>query len=67
MFGSHCTGCPIPESGKLNLHVGDTIAVRYVDSDMPTIQQPIDHVSVANLRKRDPLSLYDCLQAFSQR
>ncbi|XP_031783656.1 uncharacterized protein LOC100115425 isoform X2 [Nasonia vitripennis] len=65
MFGSHCTGCKVPESGKVNLQNGDNLAVRYVEN-VPKVQQPIDHISVSRQRPHHPLSLYDCIQAFSQ-
>ncbi|KAJ8674778.1 hypothetical protein QAD02_010564 [Eretmocerus hayati] len=65
MYNAHCTGCKIPESGKVSLQTGDTLAARYVDCH-PAIQPPIDHSSVSTLRPQHPLSLYDCLQAFSQ-
>lgn len=48
------------------LQNGDTLAVRYTEH-VPKIPSPIDHVSVSKQRPHHPLSLYDCLQAFSQR
>ncbi|XP_058798779.1 ubiquitin carboxyl-terminal hydrolase 4-like isoform X2 [Phymastichus coffea] len=65
IFGSHCTGCKVVESGMVNLQNIDTLAIRYTEN-VPTTQQVIDHVSVSQLRKHHQLSLYDCLQAFSQ-
>ncbi|KAL7302856.1 hypothetical protein TKK_0004088 [Trichogramma kaykai] len=65
MFSSHCTGCQVPESGEVTLSSSDTLAVRYVDQ-LPQIPPPIEHESVKTLRPISVLSLYDCLQAFSQ-
>ncbi|XP_012285087.1 uncharacterized protein LOC105702247 isoform X2 [Orussus abietinus] len=65
MFTTHCTGCRVPESGMVALQNGDNLAVRYTEN-VPKIVQPIDHVSVSKQRPPHPLSLYDCLQAFSQ-
>ncbi|XP_046608674.1 uncharacterized protein LOC124299491 isoform X2 [Neodiprion virginianus] len=65
MYTAHCTGCRVPDSGMIALQNGDTLAVRYTDT-VPNIIQPVDHVSVSKQRPHRPLSLYDCLQAFSQ-
>lgn len=48
------------------LQNGDTLAVCYTEY-VPKIPHPIEHVSVSKERPHHPLSLYDCLQAFSQR
>ncbi|XP_012144465.1 uncharacterized protein LOC100877443 isoform X4 [Megachile rotundata] len=66
IYTAHCTGCNVPESGMVILHNGDTLAVRYTEH-VPKIAPPIDHISVSKQRPHHPLSLYDCLQAFSQR
>ncbi|XP_018369641.1 PREDICTED: uncharacterized protein LOC108765425 isoform X1 [Trachymyrmex cornetzi] len=65
MYTAHCTGCSVPETGMVALQNGDTLAVRYTEY-VPKILHPIDHVSVSKQRPHHPLSLYDCLQAFSQ-
>ncbi|XP_012252717.2 uncharacterized protein LOC105684145 isoform X2 [Athalia rosae] len=65
MYTAHCTGCRVPDSGMVALQNGDTLAVRYTDT-VPKIIKPVDHVSVSKQRPHRPLSLYDCLQAFSQ-
>ncbi|XP_011499949.1 PREDICTED: uncharacterized protein LOC105363848 [Ceratosolen solmsi marchali] len=64
-YPSHCMGCKVPESGKVILKSDDTLAVRFVDN-VPKIPKPINHISVSKQRPHHPLSLYDCLQAFSQ-
>lgn len=66
MYTAHCTGCSVPETGMVVLQNGDTLAVRYTEQ-VPKIAPPIEHVSVSKQRPPHPLSLYDCLQAFSQR
>ncbi|XP_066586178.1 ubiquitin carboxyl-terminal hydrolase 4-like isoform X2 [Prorops nasuta] len=65
MYTMHCTGCSVPETGMVVLQNGDTLAVRYTEN-VSKILQPIDHISVSKQRPHHPLSLYDCLQAFSQ-
>ncbi|KAG5336376.1 UBP4 hydrolase, partial [Acromyrmex charruanus] len=65
MYTAHCTGCSVPETGMVALQNGDTLAVRYTEY-VPKILHPVDHVSVSKQRPHHPLSLYDCLQAFSQ-
>ncbi|XP_011695876.1 PREDICTED: ubiquitin carboxyl-terminal hydrolase 6-like isoform X2 [Wasmannia auropunctata] len=65
MYTAHCTGCSVPDTGMVALQNGDTLAVRYTEY-VPKILHPIDHVSVSKQRPHHPLSLYDCLQAFSQ-
>lgn len=66
MYTAHCTGCSVPESGMVDLQSSDTLAVRYTEN-VPTIVPPVDHISESKQRPHHPLSLYDCLQAFSQR
>ncbi|XP_015120377.1 uncharacterized protein LOC107043396 isoform X1 [Diachasma alloeum] len=65
MYNTHCTGCPVPETGMVSLQTSDTLAIRYTDN-IPKIPPPRDHVSVSKQRPPHPLSLYDCLQAFTQ-
>ncbi|KAK0164083.1 hypothetical protein PV328_002749 [Microctonus aethiopoides] len=65
LFAAHCTGCVVPETGVVVFQTSDNLAVRYMD-DVPKIVLPIDHISVSKQRPHHPLSLYDCLQAFSQ-
>ncbi|XP_033335346.2 uncharacterized protein LOC117225727 [Megalopta genalis] len=65
MYTEHCTGCSVPETDMVVLQNGDTLAVRYTDH-VPKIAPSIEHVSISKQRPHHPLSLYDCLQAFSQ-
>ncbi|XP_008555199.1 uncharacterized protein LOC103576663 [Microplitis demolitor] len=65
LYNAHCTGCSVPETGMVDLRTSDTLAVRYTEN-VPDIEPPIEHISVRKQRPPDPLSLYDCLQAFSQ-
>ncbi|XP_043480258.1 uncharacterized protein LOC122509966 isoform X1 [Leptopilina heterotoma] len=65
IYTKHCTGCGVPETGTVSLQNGDTLAVRYTEN-IPKFASPIDHISVTKQRPPHPLSLYDCLQAFSQ-
>lgn len=65
MFNSHCRGCPVPIEGGLMLHTGDTLAVMFSESVEEIIA--LRHSTVHSLRTQHPLSLYDCIHAFSQR
>ncbi|KAF7990988.1 hypothetical protein HCN44_000793 [Aphidius gifuensis] len=65
MWNSRCTGCKVPDTGLINISSNDTLAVRYTDN-VPKQIPPIDHISIKKQRPPHPLSLYDCLQAFSQ-
>ncbi|XP_015590177.1 uncharacterized protein LOC107265331 isoform X2 [Cephus cinctus] len=65
MYTAHCTGCRVPETGLVALQNGDTLAIRYTEN-LPKIVQPIEHITLTRQRPHHPLSLYDCLQAFSQ-
>nr|XP_050864838.1 uncharacterized protein LOC127070644 isoform X2 [Vespula vulgaris] len=63
LYNNPCKGCNVPESGIVTLQNGDNLAVRYTEH-VPKIACPIDHASIT--KQHDPLSLYECLQAFSQ-
>ncbi|XP_046829167.1 uncharacterized protein LOC124428759 isoform X1 [Vespa crabro] len=63
MYNNPCKGCNVPESGIVTLQNSDNLAVRYTEH-VPKIACPIDHGSIT--KQHDPLSLYECLQAFSQ-
>ncbi|XP_011305765.1 ubiquitin carboxyl-terminal hydrolase 9 isoform X2 [Fopius arisanus] len=65
MYNTHCTGCPVPETGMISLQTSDTLAIRYTEN-VPKTPLPRDHASVRKQRPPHPLSLYDCLQAFTQ-
>lgn len=43
----------------------DTLAVRF--TELVKEFQPVSHPSMQELRSHEPLSLYDCLKAFSER
>ncbi|KAK2581563.1 hypothetical protein KPH14_005214 [Odynerus spinipes] len=65
MYNKPCKGCSVPETGTVTLQNGDNLAVRYTEY-VPKTASPIDHASITKQRPHHPLSLYDCLQAFSQ-
>ncbi|XP_026286437.1 uncharacterized protein LOC113212074 isoform X1 [Frankliniella occidentalis] len=64
LYTKHCRGCPVPTDGEILLRPVDTLAVRFTENI--TESQPINHPSVQDMRSHDPLSLYDCLKAFSE-
>ncbi|XP_075235609.1 uncharacterized protein LOC142332842 isoform X2 [Lycorma delicatula] len=65
MFNEHCRGCAVNNTnGPLNLTTGDTLAVTFTELvDEPVIERDL---SMASMRLQQPLTLYDCIQAFSQ-
>ncbi|KAL1122129.1 hypothetical protein AAG570_003535 [Ranatra chinensis] len=65
MFHAHCPGCPVSAEGPLTLYSSDTIAITF-SSPVQTLQKPISHESMASFKQHRPLTLYDCIQAFSQ-
>ncbi|KAK7793466.1 hypothetical protein R5R35_013843 [Gryllus longicercus] len=65
MYTMHCRGCRVASKGEVMLQTGDTLAVRLTES-VDEKSNSVEHSSMRDLRCRDPLSLYDCLQAFSE-
>ncbi|XP_063243702.1 uncharacterized protein LOC134542986 [Bacillus rossius redtenbacheri] len=67
MYTVHCRGCPVPASGEVLLTNGDTLAVRFTEPFPPECcERTSDHPSMRKQRRHEPLSLYDCLNAFSE-
>lgn len=66
MYTMHCRGCRVAPEGELLLQTGDTLAVRFSEPVDHT-DLAVEHPSMKLMRHQDPLSLYDCLQAFSER
>uniref|UniRef100_A0A1B6DR09 ubiquitinyl hydrolase 1 n=1 Tax=Clastoptera arizonana TaxID=38151 RepID=A0A1B6DR09_9HEMI len=63
MYHLHCRGCLVPTNGPLVLHTNDTLAVMFSD---PVDDVILKHSSMQSKRDQHPLSLYDCIHAFSQ-
>jgi ubiquitin carboxyl-terminal hydrolase 4/11/15 len=66
MYTMHCRGCNVAPEGGLLLQTGDTLAVRFSEP-VDRMDLAVEHPSMKLMRRQDPLSLYDCLQAFSER
>lgn len=66
MYTMHCRGCHVAPEGELLLQNGDTLAVRFSEP-VDRMDLAVEHPSMKLMRRQDPLSLYDCLQAFSER
>lgn len=64
MFNAHCRGCPVSSEGSVTLYNSDTLAVTYAET--MTDGEDNSHASLAALRSPKPLTLYDCIKAFSQ-
>lgn len=65
MFNQHCKGCAIPRNSHITLRSNDTLAVTFTDDVTEACE--IRHPSMTFQRTHKTLSLYDCVQAFSQR
>jgi len=71
LFTQHCPGCVLPRDGsEVSLQPGDHLAVQFVDlseSQMQLAPRVVDHNSMDLLRPSQPLTLYDCFHAFTER
>nr|XP_018899838.1 PREDICTED: ubiquitin carboxyl-terminal hydrolase 15-like [Bemisia tabaci] len=64
MYNAHCRGCVIPKEGPVILRSDDNIAITF-SSPVP-VTPPSKHPSTVALRPNQPLTLHDCVRAFSQ-
>lgn len=64
MFNSHCRGCAVDSEGLIVLNTGDTLAAMFTEP-VPEVNI-IPHSSTLNRYSLQPLSIYDCIKAFSQ-
>lgn len=64
LYTKHCRGCPVATEGEVVLRSADTLAVRFTESIKESLPQ--NHASMQDMRSCEPLSLYDCLKAFSE-
>ena len=71
LYTQHCTGCVLPRDGsEVSLQPADHLAVQFFDLSAAQLQlspRYIDHSSVKLRRPTEPLSLYDCFHAFTER
>ena len=71
LYTQHCAGCVLPRDGTdISLQPGDHLAVQFFDlseSQMELSLRFIDHTSLKLSRSTEPLSLYDCFHAFTER
>lgn len=68
MWDVHCSGCVIPKSGTVKFRSGDTLAIifeGYVDENL--LETELHPGSTEQMRSNTPLTIYDCINAFSQR
>lgn len=65
MYNQHCKGCTISRDSHISLRTEDTLAVTFTDDvqEVCEIRDP----SMTFQRAYKTLTLYDCVQAFSQR
>lgn len=70
MFTAHCNGCEVPRVGDISLQPGDHLAVCFTEftkEQMEGAGSYIDHESMIDLKSKDYLTLFDCLDAFTNR
>ncbi len=65
MFNQHCRGCVISPDSHISLRTDDTLAVTFAEAVSEV--REVRHSSMTFQRAHKTLSLYDCVQAFSQR
>nr|CAD7260443.1 unnamed protein product [Timema shepardi] len=65
MFTKHCRGCQVASEGEVLLRTQETLAVRFSEP-LDNTDITFQHSSMKKLRRQEPLSLYDCLHAFSE-
>nr|CAD7404849.1 unnamed protein product [Timema cristinae] len=65
MFTKHCRGCQVTSEGEVLLRTQETLAVRFSEP-LDNTDITFQHSSMKKLRPQEPLSLYDCLHAFSE-
>ncbi|KAB7496968.1 Ubiquitin carboxyl-terminal hydrolase 9 [Armadillidium nasatum] len=71
LFSSHCRGCEAIKNNSqyILLQAGDTLCVRFTSisaQQRQALSELQDHSSMNALRPNEPLTLFDCLRAFSQ-
>ncbi|XP_050536107.1 ubiquitin carboxyl-terminal hydrolase 4-like [Daktulosphaira vitifoliae] len=67
MWDVHCSGCAIPKTGVVKLRSSDTLAVNFENIvDISLLETEIHSVSTEQMRSNHPLTIYDCINAFSQ-
>jgi len=70
LYTQHCTGCELPrDSSEISLQPGDHLAVHFTELTETQINfalRFIDHTSMQLQRSSDPLTLYDCFDAFAE-
>ncbi|XP_052107037.1 uncharacterized protein LOC127739380 [Mytilus californianus] len=69
VYTAKCTGCMLPRDGQVSLRPGDTLCVCLDDVQLSVIERmesSVDHPSMMDLRPTLPLSIYDCIQAFTE-
>jgi len=71
LYTQHCAGCELPrDSSEIALQPGDHLAVQFFDlpkSQLESSPPFVDHSSMELRRPSEPLSLYDCFHAFTER
>ncbi|KAG7159460.1 Ubiquitin carboxyl-terminal hydrolase 10-like 2, partial [Homarus americanus] len=69
LFSSHCRGCEVLGGSEVILQAGDTLCVRFTSltpAQCHILASTIDHPTLKDMRQNVPLTLYDCLRAFTQ-
>ncbi|XP_062584733.1 uncharacterized protein LOC134246383 [Saccostrea cucullata] len=67
-YSDQCQGCPISRDSQIHLRPGDCLSVCLSGLSQTCINDlegSVDHQTMENLRPEKSLSIYDCLQAFT--
>ena len=71
LYTEHCSGCELSrEAVEVQLQPGDNLAVRFTEltpEQMDACYSYPNHKSMADLRSDEPLTLFDCFTAFTER
>ncbi|KAK3094941.1 hypothetical protein FSP39_008127, partial [Pinctada imbricata] len=68
LYTAQCQGCPIPCSGEVSLRPGDSLTLCLSNLNIEQILSLNDYIvdqSMEALREEKPLTIYDCLGAFT--
>lgn len=69
VYTAKCTGCVLSHDSDVSLRPGDTLCVCLDGVQLSVIERmeaSADHSSMMALRPVQPLSIYDCIQAFTE-
>ena len=70
-YSAHCVGCEVAKEGEVTLQPGDNLTVHFTEGlaseEVEAKTHVSDDASLERLRSTDPISIFDCFDAFTQR